>query len=563
MSERILELSLEMFKQPVLILDKDGGIVDANKAGRSLAGGFTGKHVARFSMEVGDVLTVFRIKGEVPSGTLVRINDVGHLIQVYPLKSVGFVVMLQPLGRDLEQEKTFRFFKQAFDNATDGIWVADADARVCALNKASERLNGVRARQVVGRFIHDVLAEGLLDRSVTMEVLERKRQVSFVQHVIPVGKYLHVTGTPHYDENGEIEFVVVNERDVTDLKNMRSSMEETRMARDKARELLTEISLKNEDESELIAASPKMRLVADMGLKFARLEAQCILISGETGVGRHSLAQYIHRCGVHSGGPFMNINCAALPPALQDAELFGCVAGAVPGTSGKARAGILSLAEKGTLMLDDVGALTMQTQAKLLRCMDDGSFTTVGGRKEKKLDCFLLVTSHSGLENQVSRGLFREDLYRRLAMFTLHVPPLRERAEDIPSLAELFLERANAILQTRLEMTPYCLTLLGRQEYPGNTHDLEALIMKAAALSDGGDFEVALDTVLASPEERPLQPDKCLLTLQERLDDVERDALAQAREVCRTTREMGKLLGISQAGVVRKLRKYGLEAPLK
>lgn len=559
MSERFLRFSLDMFQHPVFVCDKDGCIAEANEPARTLMGSFFGKHAARFSPEVGDALAAFRIRGDLAGGRVLKIRDRAYSAYLYPAEA-GTVVMLVPQS-GVGGGNRLKCLEMAFDSSMDGIWVAGADARVCAINKASERLNSVRARQVLGRSCREVVAEGLIDRSVTLEVLKRKRQISFVQHILPTQKYLHVTGTPHYDEQGGIEYVVVIERDVTDLKNMRSSMDETRLARDKARELLTEISLKNTGESDFVAASPGMRLVADMGLKIGRLGPQCMLITGESGAGRHSLARYVHRNGIHAGGPFMNVNCAAIPPAMQDSELFGHSAGAAPG-SGQAQAGVLALAEKGTLMLDDIDKLPLQTQAKLLCCLDDGHFMPLGSRKRKKMECSLMATSREDLGKLAGRGLFREDLYRRLAMFSLHVPPLRERSGDIPELARLFLDRANDILNMNLELGPEALDLLQQHAYPGNTHELEAVIMKASAVSDGQDLSQALRTVLAVPPET-LAKDASGLSLPERLDDLEREMLAHAREACRNTREMGEMLGISQSGVMRRLRKHGMAAPEK
>lgn len=562
MSERLLRFSLDMFRHPVLVCDRDGCISEVNESGSGIVTGFLGKHVARLSPALGDALNAFRITGELLGVRTVRIAGTSYSVNIYLSEDSDAVIMLQHAAGNSPAEMEHLYLKVAFDNAIDGVWVADAQTRVCAINKASEHLNGVRAQQVIGRTIQDMLTDGLMDRSVTMEVLKRKRQVSFVQQIIPLGKSLHVTGTPHYDEEGNIEFVVVIERDMTDLRNMRTSMEETRMARDKARELLTELSLKNERNSDFVAVSHKMRRVADMGLKVGRLGSQSILITGESGAGRHSLAQYIHHQGVYSNGPFMTVSCQAIPPSLQDAELFGHISGAVPGLPGKGKAGVLALAEGGTLMLDDIDELSLQTQAKLLRCLDDGYFMPLGTRSRKKMSCCLIVTSRDSLDTLVERGLFREDLYHRLTMYSLHIPPLRDRSDDIPALATLFLKQANTLLNTRVKMTPLAESLLVQQEYPGNTHDLEALIMKAVAICEDGDLAAALQAVAGTLLDAP-DSDRSLRTLQERVDEVERDALTYAREVCYNTRDMGRLLGISQTGVVRKLKKHGLGLPRK
>ncbi|MGE4292321.1 MAG: sigma 54-interacting transcriptional regulator [Desulfovibrio sp.] len=552
-----VSLPLRSLPFPALLCDQDGIIIDGNDQGRALAGYLLGKHAARLDPALGDLLNGHHLRRAALPAVSVGLGGRLYGVSLVGEASGRAVLLFQPVPEDRELQTTLHQYVTAFDNATDGMWIVSGAGVVQAINASSEKLNGVRARQVVGRNIHDLLGSGLMDKSATVEVLKRNRETSFIQQVSPSGKHLHVTGTPSHDENGEIAFVVVVEKDVTDLKHMRSTVKETRKARDKARDELTELTLLQEGSPDIVAESPAMRGVLNAALKLARLETQSVMLAGEPGTGRHSLARFIHRQGPRQGGPFISVNCAGLPMGLQEAELFGYEKNAIPGIAGKEKAGMLALAEGGTFLLDDIAALPLQAQTNLLRCLDAREFLPRGARKPLRLDCSIIVTAGQDLERLVMRGLFREDLYHRLNMFCLRIPPLRERPEDIAPLARIFLGQANAALGTQLELSPRALHLLQGHALPGNAHELDGLIRKAAALCENGVLADTLEELLRVIESGPAS----LLreaSLPDRLEALEREILLRARLSCATTREMAEMLGISQAGVVRKLRRHGI-----
>lgn len=559
-----LSLPIESLPFPVILCDHDGVMTDGNAAGHELAGYLLGKHAARLDPLLGDLLNSYHIRRTILPDATVRLRDRRYGVSLVPGREPGqpgqpgqVALVFQPVPEDRELQARLRQYVTAFDNATDGMWIVSGTGVVQAINAASEKLNGVRARQVVGRNIRDLLGSGLMDRSATVEVLKRNREASFIQQVSPSGKHLHVTGMPTHDENGEISLVVVVEKDVTDLKHMRSTVKETRKARDKARAELTEMTLLQEGSPDIVAESAGMRSVLNAALKLARLETQSVMLVGEPGTGRHSLARFIHLQGPRKSGPFISVNCAGLPVGLQEAELFGYEKNAIPGIAGKEKAGMLALAEGGTFLLDDIASLPIQAQANFLRCLDAKEFLPRGARRPVRLDCTIIVTAGPELERLVARGLFREDLYQRLSMFRLRLPPLRERPEDIAPLARIFLAQANEALGAQHELTPRALHLLQSQSLPGNAYELDGLIRKAAALCEDGTLAETLEGLVIVTDPGPTDLRRAA-TLPDRLEELEREILLRARLSCATTREMADVLGISQAGVVRKLRKHGL-----
>lgn len=446
-----------------------------------------------------------------------------------------------------------RRLRAVFDSSTDGIWITAADGTVLDLNKASELHNRIRADEVIGQRVEQVVAQGIVDRSASLEVLAHKRQVSFVQEARRTGRHLFVTGVPVFDEDGELFLVVVHERDVTDLRFMQTSMEEDRQARLKAQEALTELNLLELGDHHIVAESKEMRQVLSTALKLARLGAGEILLLGESGTGKGLMAKFIHRHGVRSEGPFIQINCAALPPALFEAELFGHERGAFSGAH-EAKAGLLDLARGGTFFLDEVGDMPAETQAKLLKCLDEREYYPLGARTPRRMDCAIVAASNRDLEAQVAGRRFRKDLYYRLSAFTVRIPPLRERPEDLLQLAPQLLETLNRDFAARKRLSPYALSLLQAHPFPGNVRELMNLLKKAVVVAQ----DDLLDGFLAESLGVRAIPAEEGIDLPRELAALERDLLLRAATRCRSTREMAAHLGLSQPTVVRKLRQHGI-----
>ena len=382
-----------------------------------------------------------------------------------------------------------------FQSSSDGIWVCDGEARVINVNEASERLNGIKAGDVIGKTVKEILADGWFDRSVTLEVLETKRQVSIIQHIKRTGKILLVTGTPVFDEAGDISMVVVNERDMTQLNAIREELEQTRLVTEKYQEELAELSLLELKKQEIVAVSSQMRQVLRIALKLAHLEASNILILGESGTGKGLLAKFIHKNSKRQQKAFVQINCAALPENLLEAELFGYERGAFTGAREQGKIGLFELAQGGTLFLDEIGDLPFSVQAKLLKYLDDQEILRLGSLKPRKIDCTVIAATNRDLEELTSRRQFRQDLFYRLNTFTINIPPLRERPEDLFEFVNHYLRSYNRAYHLKRRVSPEALKLLQAYPFPGNVRELKN-ILKTAVLM--GEKEVVDDFIVSS-----------------------------------------------------------------
>jgi PAS domain S-box-containing protein len=448
-----------------------------------------------------------------------------------------------------------------FESSSDGIWVCDTEGKVIRVNRASEKLNGIKAQDVIGKNVSDLLAKGLFDRSVTLEVLATKRQTSIVQYVKRTDKHLLTTGTPAFDDQDNIYLVVVNERDMTQLNALRDQLEQSRMVTERIKDELVKLSMLELEKQEIVAESPAMIGVLEIALRLARFDASNILILGESGTGKGLLAKFIHKSGKRSKKPFIQINCAALPESLLEAELFGYDKGAFTGARQEGKVGLIELAQEGTLFLDEIGDLPLAVQAKLLKYLDDHEVMRVGGTKPRKVDCTVIAATNRDTEALTRHGGFRQDLFFRLNAFTIRIPPLRERREDITPLSNLFLNKYNKTYNQRKHLSPKGLAKLQYYPFPGNVRELENVLKNAVLMSDGESLDgFILGSLGRSPEKlvlsTPNRNGKQLMA--DELCVLEREILRKAVKYCRSTREIARHLGVSQATVVRKLRKHGL-----
>ncbi|MFI5308226.1 MAG: sigma-54-dependent transcriptional regulator [Polyangiales bacterium] len=288
-----------------------------------------------------------------------------------------------------------------------------------------------------------------------------------------------------------------------------------------------------------------------------------VLITGESGSGKELIARALHQSGERASKPFIAINCAALPEQLLESELFGHEKGAFTGADGK-KEGLFRAAGAGTLFLDEVGELPLTLQVKLLRVLQERTVRPVGGHEEVAVHCRVVAATNRDIEREVKEGRFREDLYYRINVINLHLPPLRERPEDIPLLAQHFLDKHGALQNKRLQLSPEGLRWLASRTYRGNVRELENLIERAVTLSLGSRVELAdLDYDASShagaPRLAPVEIPEQGMDLDAHLGEIEKRVLLAALEKSGGVRkDAAKLLGTTFRSLRYRLAKYGL-----
>lgn len=561
----------------VIVTDADGVITHINRLSEKYLNINVRKHVGKPILNIlpltGSVIHQCLASGRSILGHQVSGKKANIVLNATPIlrrqKIIGAVCTFQELhifeasARNLESyRKLNRQLEAIFNASSDGIWVCDGQGVVIAVNRASEVLNGIKAKDVIGRSVDNLLDSKMFDQSVTRQVLDCGCRQTVMQHIGKTGKSLLSTGTPVRDEKGEIFLVVINERDMTELSALRRQIDQTIERTEKYKEKLADLFMLELERNEVIAESGKMRQILQMALKLSRIDASNILILGESGTGKGLLAKLIHKNSTRHKNPFVEINCAALPENLLEAELFGYEKGAFTGASDKGKIGLVELAQGGTLFLDEIGDMPISLQAKLLKYLDDRIVRRIGGTQPLKVECSAIAATNQDLSALVKQKKFREDLYYRLNSFILQIPPLRERPEDIPGLVWFYLNKYNLKYKCQKSIHSGVIHLLERYTFPGNIRELKNIVENAVVMSDDNRIDKFIQTGLKGIESMPdtgmPQDPRASLRLADKLREVERELLLQAKGRCRTTREMAAALGISQPSVVRKLNNHNL-----
>jgi transcriptional regulator with PAS, ATPase and Fis domain len=389
-----------------------------------------------------------------------------------------------------------------------------------------------------------------------------------LQYLAKGRRYLLVTATPIFDEKGQLSQVVVTDRDMTELRGIWERLEHTLMLQGSSNSQLLSKSMLEPKGMKVVAESEEMQRVLRIALRLGQLSVSNILLLGESGTGKGLLARFIHENSPRKSQPFIQVNCAALPEGLVEAELFGYEKGAFTGAKSSGKIGLLELSQEGTAFLDEIGELPAATQVKLLKCIDEREIMPLGGLKTKRIRCSIIAATNRNLEDLVKRGLFREDLYYRLNSFSIKIPPLRERPADIVELAKNFLFTYNQTYRTEKQISSNAFDRLKSYCFPGNVRELDNLIRNAVVMSDQNILDEYIqgyidEAQLKNQGNSRVPTSGSGISLPNKMDEAEASLLKEALARCNSTRAIARYLGTSQATVVRKLRKHRLRISSK
>ena len=436
----------------------------------------------------------------------------------------------------------------------DGFFITDGQGIVIRLNKAYERITGIKADEVLGRSMADLVQDGVYNESVTVLVMESLKSMTINQIVKRSNKHILVTGNPIFDEQGNLFRVVTNVRDVTELNNLEQKLSKTKEERRKYQAELSHLRSLQVNDSDLVYRSRAIARVLELAGKVADVNSN-VLITGESGTGKELVAKYIHRRGKGDQKPFIRVNCGAIPDNLMESELFGYEAGAFTGAKKEGKPGLFELANCGTLFLDEIGELPLFLQVKLLRALQDRTITRVGGISPIKVDVRIVAATHRNLDQMVKTGTFREDLYYRLMVVPIQIPPLRERKEDIPLLAVHFTEKLNGSFGFAKVLLPEVVDLLAEYNWPGNVRELENVIERMIVTTPGDEIDAgALPASVASRGNLP----KTGAKLREAVSATEQYMIKAALDKYGSLQAAADALGIDRTTCFRKAVKYGV-----
>jgi len=569
-SEDFYQAMVNAMDVGILALNTSGMIILANRAARESFGACQGVHLNDVLPELWPKVAQ-RLMGRSRSVEItVRGTDKNFLVRVSPMlldqEQVGAVCVFVESTELEDMAKQMEFFQgltreldTIIDSSSDGLWICDADATVIRINPASERINNIQARDVVGSNMRDLVNSRVFDRSATLEVLRTGERVNLLQQ--REGRKLITTGTPVFDAGGRIARVVVSERDITEIDNLQRELEQQEAIKDQFRLQMLEMQQEKLETRQIIARSPSMVKALRQALKVAKVEST-VLILGESGVGKGLFADLIHKNSGRAGKPLIKINCGAIPESLIESELFGYDKGAFTGAQAGGKPGYFEMADGGILFLDEIAELPLSSQVKLLRFMEDGSIMRLGSTRPREVEVRILAATHRNLEKMVEEGKFRLDLYYRLKVIPIHVPSLQERRECILPLILHYMEWYGTKHATRKRLSRAACDTLLAYPFPGNVRELMNLCERLVVMTETELVslqDLPADVAKADPTEAAvpaLWPES--ITLTQVVESTERALLAHALKLHGSQIDMAAALGVSQPTIARKLKKYGL-----
>jgi len=573
------DLILEATNVGILCTDRKGRILYANDAAAVLLGArkqeLVGRAIDEVSRGAGDAFLEIVRTGKPQAGVKIVTSGGTVIADRNPVfdggKVTGVVSVFKDISRYEETAKELQAYRElakqldaVIHSSYDGLYITNGNADTLFCNKAYLRVSGLTAKDVEGKNMRELVRRGTINQSVTLEVIEKRRRVTIMQE-FKNGRTAIVTGNPVFDEDGKIVLVVSNVRDITELSELREQVQETRTLAKRYRDELKKASLAGVNRETVVFRSPAMENCVHLAVRGSDVLSP-VLLTGESGVGKGMLAGLIHNIGGRKNGPFIHVNCGAIPAGLMESELFGYEKGAFTGASDEGKPGLFEMADRGTLFLDEIGEIPLPLQVKLLKVLEENEVRRVGGARVRKLDVRIIAATNRELREMTRNRLFREDLFFRLNVFPIRIPPLRERPEDVHPLVDRIVADLNRRYKKSRRVRPEMLDLLARYPFPGNVRELQNVVERAFILADGK--WIGPEYIPAEIHETALSSDPGLIvplphgeaSLSRILAGVERGILERLLSECGTTYAMAERLKVNQSTVVRKLRKLGIRA---
>lgn len=427
------------------------------------------------------------------------------------------------------------------ESISDGVFTVDENWKITSFNRAAEEITGVKRKDAIGSFCSEVFKSSMCETGCALRrTLETSKPIINKSGFIinSSGEKIPVTISTAVlrNENGQIIGGAETFRDLREVEALKS-------------ELRGELSF-----GSFITHSNSMKNVLELAKAVAD-SPSTVVISGETGTGKEVLAKSIHSMSSRKAEPFVAVNCGALPDTLLESELFGYKKGAFTGAD-RDKQGRFSLVKNGTLFLDEIGEITPALQVRLLRVLQERSFEPLGSTKSEQTNARIIVATHRDLAKMVAEGKFRQDLFYRINVMSLQLPPLRERKEDIPLLAEHFVEKLNLIQNRKVSgISSEAYAVFMNHSWPGNVRELENLIERAFVLcGDGMIDSIHLPSELNSSFQT-IETGNIADTLRKSERDVLISALQRNSYNCAAT---AKELGIHKTTLYRKLKKLNI-----
>ena len=509
-------------------------------------------------------LTEALINGEVSFGQKFTLGKKGYICNITPVHGNGQFIgtvgvfqdisELEMISEELSYTKEIKEELIALiESSFDGIHVTDNNGITLRANRAFCRITGWKNGDLEGKSMQELIDEGVYSQDIAAMVVMRRESVTISQKSKP-GNIVMITANPVFDERGVLFRIVINVRDISELNLLRQQLEQAQTLSQHYQEKLSKYNLADH----FVIRSKESRDLADLCVRLGQVDAT-VLIKGESGVGKEFAAQLIHSNSNRRHKPMVTVNCAAIPESLFESELFGYEPGAFTGASKQGKRGLFEAADGGTLFLDEIGETPLNTQAKLLRAIQEKVITRVGGTIPINVDVRIIAATNRNLQEMVQNKEFRSDLYFRLNVIPVVVPPLRERKVEIPFLVDHFIQKFNAKYRLHKRIDEREIKAMMNYDWPGNIRELENLIERLVVTYPGEVIRhINLQDIETTINNGVNYETFTGFKLQTAMEQLERQMIKNALETLGSTRKAAMELGVSQPTIVRKAAKYNI-----
>lgn len=441
----------------------------------------------------------------------------------------------------------------------DGVLIADLKGNIIGINKIYADWIGQSEKEIIGKHYH--FLKQFIDRDVCSQVIQKKERFSTMATLLINGKRVLVTGAPFFNKEGEFSHINVVLRDMTELIRLKEELEVAEMQRQRYHSEIEYLKKRVFGfKSESIGKSLAMLQLKDTICEIAKADVT-VLITGETGVGKELVTNEIVKNSLRKDKPYIRVNCAAIPENLLESELFGYEKGAFTGALNKEKIGLFEVANSGTILLDEIGEMPISLQSKLLRVLQEREIRKVGGVKSVKLDVRVIAATNQDLEQLFSQGKFRQDLFYRLNVVPVYVPPLRERKEDIPLLVDFFVKKYNRKYHKNKSFDVSAVSIFEHYDWPGNVRELENMVERLIIFGNDELIQEKDITRIVRKLKSPAfgqmgSSDK--LKLKDMINLYEKQIIEEVLAKYGSTHKAAKVLGVTQPTILRKVRILGI-----
>ncbi len=451
-------------------------------------------------------------------------------------------------------------------NFNQSIFVADSEGNVVFANSIAEKLLSIPLSEMIGSNVAKLVQKGYYDKSPVLKAIESKKPVTEVLNT-KEGNKIIVSSQPLFDQNNNLTMVVSSSIEPAIVQKFVDLLEKERKSKNKYQDEIRYFRNRDSEQEKFVVESPLMKELMQKAKRIASTDST-VMLYGETGVGKDVIAKYIYRHSPSNDAPFVTINCAAIPESLLESELFGYERGAFTGAGNKGKPGLFEIAHNGTLFLDEIAELPLTLQPKLLRVIENGEIRRIGATKDKEVKVRIIGATNRNLQEMVDEGTFREDLFYRLNVIPLRIPPLRDRPEDIVAIANLFLNELNAKYGEQKEFSTSHMETFVRYDWPGNVRELRNVIERMYITSYGSELTCinngvvllpVTDEIEAIPAKLAKDYSQYIGSLKEYLQKAEKEYIQQILQNCDgSINKAADQLDIHRSVLYRKRKAYGI-----